>query len=175
MFRKPNQAGQRKQKEIPPVRKPHPQTTNSNRETILLEPHATPTKQTTEGGSNREKNAVLAIDNFYMFSRSSSCRDPGFVALESRRLLRPRFRQVRGPGSDYKLRFRADRNSKPGTDWVWVVRRGGSDVAKSRSSDAGRDASATWGRDSFQQTRRKRENLPLNFVAIKRRPDRLFS
>ena len=64
MFWNPNQTGQRKQKESPLARKPHPQTAprkpaNSNRETILLEPHATPTKQTTEGSSNREKNATF--------------------------------------------------------------------------------------------------------------------
>src|ERR1700722_15253474 len=64
MFWNPNQTGQRKQKEIPLARKAHPQAAprkpaNSNRETILLEPHATPTKHTTEGGPNREKNAIF--------------------------------------------------------------------------------------------------------------------
>jgi hypothetical protein len=33
----------------------------------------------------------------------------------------------------------------------------------------------TANRPRIRQTRRKRENSPLNFVAIKRRPDRLFS
>ncbi len=200
-----NQTGQKNQKEIPLARKPHPQAAprkpaNSNRETILLEPHATPTKQTTEGSSNREKNATFTspstrphqpnkfpsppssnqpqalqpsksnrqpklletpqlqqnkeprpvlIDNFYMFSRLNFCRDRGFVALASRRLLRPQFRPVLPSRSEYKRRLRRHRNSKPSTDWAWAVRRRGLDVAKSRSSDAGGGASATYGRDSI--------------------------
>ena len=132
-----------------------------NRETILLEPHATPTKQTTEGSSNREKIAtfttpstqlrqpnkfpsppsrsqpqalqppesnrqpklletlqlqqnkqprVVLIDNFYMFSRSNFCRDRGFVALASRRLSPPQFRQVLPSRPEHKRRLRRDRN-----------------------------------------------------------------
>ncbi len=133
-----------------------------NRETILLEPHATPTKQTTEGSSNREKIATFTtpstrlapakqvplaspsrpqpqalqppesnrqpklletpqlqqnkeprpvlIDNFYMFSRSNFCRDRGFVALASRRLSPPQFRQVLPSRPEHKRRLRRDRN-----------------------------------------------------------------
>jgi hypothetical protein len=228
MFWNPIQPGQSKQKEIPLARKPHPQSTprkpaNSNRETILLEPHVTLIKQTTEGSSNREKNATFTslstrphqpdklrvppssiqpqalqppepnrqpkllktpqlqqnkhprrvlIGNFCMLSRSNFCRYPGFVALASRRLLRPQFRQVPRPRSEYKRRLRRHRNSEPSTDCAWALRRRRLQVAKSRSSDAGRDAGAT--RAQIRQTRRKRENPPLNFVAIKRRPDRFF-
>jgi hypothetical protein len=203
MFWKPNQTGQKKQKEIPVGLNPHSQTAphipaNSNRETILLEPGVTPTKQTTEGSSNREKNATFTspsmrphqqdkfrvspssiqpqalqppepnrqpklletpqlqqnkhprpvlIDNFHMFSPSISCRDRGFVALASRRLLRLRFRQVQQSRSEYKRSARS-RNSELSTDWAWALRRGGLDVAKPGSSDAGRDAGATRAPDS---------------------------
>src|ERR1700722_9326202 len=112
MFWNPNQTGQRKQKEIPLARKAHPQAAprkpaNSNRETILLEPHATPTKQTTEGGSNREKNAIFT---------PPSTRPP-----------------------------------QPSPS-----------LERSNSLQGGQRFPAN--RTEIRQTRRKRENLPLNFV-----------
>jgi hypothetical protein len=43
---------------------------------------------------------VALIDHFQMFSRPISRRAWGFVALASRRLLRPRFRHVRSSAAD---------------------------------------------------------------------------
>jgi hypothetical protein len=166
MFWKPNQTEQRKQKESPLARKRRPRTArrkpaNSNRETILLEPHATPTKQTTEGRSNREKNAIFTPPSTRRPQSSPSLQPPKsnrkpklLETLQLQQNKHPRAALI----DNFCMFSRSILTPPP---------------RATRNGRCGQRVPAN--RAQIPQTRRKCENLPLNFVAIKRRPDRLFS
>jgi hypothetical protein len=156
MFWKPNQTGQRKQKERTLAPKPHPKTaasepSNSNRETKSF--------THTAANPNRETE--------------SSTRTAAFSNRKPKLLETPQLQQNK-PGSGLMI--------QPGDIIGPALIAKKQMFSPSISTHSPRSGSFRQScqtrprnRPQVRQTRRKRENPPLSFVAIKRRPDRLFS